>query len=251
MAISSKTRKILWARSGNRCAICRRELVVEATTDDPAAIVGDECHIISKRSTGPRGVLGVEYHAELDSYDNLILLCTIHHRLVDEQINRFSTERLRGIKAAHEQWVRETLGVEGAEQRSKRDSPALNGITLLPRISSGGQLVNIVRGAHLYRFDNDELESQEEMELVSNFIQELHDWGDILDEVGAGESVRVGCMLGQQIKELECRGLLVFGERQYERMNITGMVDDWAVAVILVLREGNPAIIDSLEEEAG
>jgi hypothetical protein len=70
LAISEKTRKILWARSGNRCAICCCELVREEFITDPAAVVGDECHIISKKPGGPR----YERYAEidLDSYGNLI-----------------------------------------------------------------------------------------------------------------------------------------------------------------------------------
>ncbi|HWP60610.1 MAG TPA: hypothetical protein VNL14_22135 [Candidatus Acidoferrales bacterium] len=54
MAITDKTRKILWGRSGNRCAMCRRELVVEATPTDDESVVGDECHIVSGKGQGPR-----------------------------------------------------------------------------------------------------------------------------------------------------------------------------------------------------
>jgi len=244
MGVSARTRKILWARSGNRCAICRRELVVEGTTNDPTAIVGDECHIVSKQPKGPRSGLRVGAEIDLDGYDNLILLCKTHHRLVDEQTERFSVRRLQEIKAAHERWVRETLGRRDTKAQDGLSHPTLNGVTLLPRIKGGKELVNIVRGAHFFQFDNDEVESQEEMELVSDFLQYLHDWGDILDEVGAGESVRVGFELSQQLEELERKGFLVFGERQYRKMNVGGMVDTWSVATVLVLREGNPAILD-------
>ncbi len=34
MAISLKTQKMLWGRSGNRCAVCRTELVVDRTETD-------------------------------------------------------------------------------------------------------------------------------------------------------------------------------------------------------------------------
>ena len=47
MAITSKTRKELWAKSGNRCAICKKELVNQISEDDGSFIIGDECHIIS------------------------------------------------------------------------------------------------------------------------------------------------------------------------------------------------------------
>jgi hypothetical protein len=55
MAISGKTRKILWGRSGNRCAICRRELVMDATDLDDESVTGDECHIVARKPIGTRG----------------------------------------------------------------------------------------------------------------------------------------------------------------------------------------------------
>jgi hypothetical protein len=41
MAITSKTRKELWAKSGNRCAICKKELVNQISEDDGSFIIGD------------------------------------------------------------------------------------------------------------------------------------------------------------------------------------------------------------------
>jgi hypothetical protein len=234
MSITAKTRKILWARSGNRCAICRCELVVEGTTDDPTAIVGDESHIISKQPKGPRSNFKIGAEIDLDGYDNLILLCKTDHTLVDVQEEKFSVQRLLEIKAAHEKWVCEALGL---------NHPTLNEVTLLPRIKDGKELVNIVRGYHFFRSDHDQVKSQEEMELVSAFIRNIQEWGDILDAVDAGESVRVGFALHQQLEELEQKGFLVFGARQYMKMN-AAEVDTWAVATILVKRESNLAIHD-------
>ena len=54
MPITDKTRKILWGRSGNRCAICKNELVIDATGQDAESVVAEECHIISPRQNGPR-----------------------------------------------------------------------------------------------------------------------------------------------------------------------------------------------------
>ena len=39
MSITLKTTKILWGRSGNRCAICRSVLVEDAVHDDDDALV--------------------------------------------------------------------------------------------------------------------------------------------------------------------------------------------------------------------
>lgn len=103
MAISDRTRKLLWGCSGNRCAICRCPLAVQPTSADPAAVIGEECHIIAQSAGGPRAG---EIQAEaLDDVENLVLLCRNDHRRVDEQPSYFTTERLRAIKIAHETWV--------------------------------------------------------------------------------------------------------------------------------------------------
>jgi predicted restriction endonuclease len=84
MPISDKTRKILWGRSGNRCAFCRHELVIDATTADDESVIGEECHILSRKGQGPR--YDSSYPSEqLDEAENLILLCRIHHKMVDDQ----------------------------------------------------------------------------------------------------------------------------------------------------------------------
>src|SRR5262249_10495588 len=81
MAIADKARKILWGRSGNRGAICRRELVIDATATDDESVVGEECHIVSAQGQGPRH--DPVFPAEnLDKPENLILLCRVHHKMV-------------------------------------------------------------------------------------------------------------------------------------------------------------------------
>jgi hypothetical protein len=55
MSISTKTRKMLWGRSGNRWAHpdCRQELVADGTGTDDESLIGDECHIVAKCQNGP------------------------------------------------------------------------------------------------------------------------------------------------------------------------------------------------------
>jgi len=110
MTISDKTRKLLWGRSGSRCAFCRGELILEAQKEDDESIVGEECHIISGKINGPR------YDStfspdEIDAYPNLILFCRVHHKMVDDQENTFPAAFLHVLKDNHERWVREALDV--------------------------------------------------------------------------------------------------------------------------------------------
>jgi len=105
MGRTDRTRKLLWGRSGNRCARCKRELVTEPTEFDHEAVVGDECHIVAKKPRGPRYDPG--FSPELvDGYDNLILLCKACHKLVDDQPRRYSADYLRALKQQHIEYVR-------------------------------------------------------------------------------------------------------------------------------------------------
>jgi len=107
MAITEKSRKILWGRSGNRCAICKNELVLEKDPFNKHLNIGEECHITSKQPNGPRHkpISGFDY----ESSDNLLLLCCNHHKMIDEQVETYPVERLNTIKDEHENWVKENL----------------------------------------------------------------------------------------------------------------------------------------------
>jgi hypothetical protein len=66
-------------------------------------------HIIAESPDGPRGVP----NGGSNSYDNLILLCPIHHRLVDKSPEGFFTvAELKRWKVEHESDVRSKLGQE-------------------------------------------------------------------------------------------------------------------------------------------
>ncbi|MEX1252935.1 MAG: hypothetical protein WEE64_01210 [Dehalococcoidia bacterium] len=84
---------------------------------DGESLVGDACHMVARQSSAARG------HSQLtsderDRYNNLILLCKVHHKLVDDQPGEYSVERLFQIKRQHEAWVAESLDeFDPAKQR--------------------------------------------------------------------------------------------------------------------------------------
>lgn len=109
MSISSHDRKILWGLSGNRCAFpgCNHELY-ETIGENGNSLVGEECHIEAQNKGGPR--YNVELNeAQIDNYNNLILLCPIHHKIIDDNPNDFSVRALKEMKAEHEAKVRLAL----------------------------------------------------------------------------------------------------------------------------------------------
>lgn len=118
MSISLKTHKMLWGRSGSRCAMpdCRRALVVDETETDDPSVVGEEAHIVARSEDGPRGKSDLPLDSR-DNYDNLILLCNIHHKQIDDQVNTYTVEVLREMKSNHVEWVKSNLVTDVAKQK--------------------------------------------------------------------------------------------------------------------------------------
>lgn len=102
---------------------------MDATSLDDESVVGEECHIISGKPGGPRSEPSFP-DSEIDGYPNLLLLCRVHHKLVDDQAETYTAELLRQLKQNHETWVSESLdlaesgseigGMGGWEKRFRR-----------------------------------------------------------------------------------------------------------------------------------
>ena len=123
--------KILWGRAGSRCSICKQELVHEGTSSDPHVVVGIHSHIVADSPDGPRGSSDLPLE-QRHFYDNLILVCMKHSKIIDEQLDTYTVEELRRLKKAHEAWVSERLsapesiiGKQGVSIGS-RDIPVLD-----------------------------------------------------------------------------------------------------------------------------
>lgn len=242
MAITDKNRKTLWARSGNRCAMCRTELVAERNEHDRNLNIGDECHIVSEQPKGPRH--DSKYEKDFDDYENLILLCKNHHKTIDELWETYTVDLLRTIKINHENWIKTVI--DNAKRKDKKEEPRL-----LPRITSGKQIVDIIREVAAYRFDHCDFNSQEEADFVSGFLQNIQDWGEVsgFGDFEIGRQIQLGYDLNKDIEELEQHGFFLFGERRSSRMTNANKDDlgIWDIATLIVLRKDNPMIINNSE----
>jgi hypothetical protein len=214
-----------------------------STTEDDESVVGEECHIVARESGGPRNDLNFPKE-KLDQYDNLILLCRVHHKMVDDQEDTYSVERLRRIKKEHEQLVREALNSSceklKADYKNQKDSSSSK---YLSRLTTGKELLNILSNSDAYEFDHDELESEDEVDLVGGFLQSAQEWGEIYSELESGGRVEASYDLQQAIKELEASDFLVFGEYAKRKMKFNEEIFDWNVTVLRVVRSTNPFVI--------
>ena len=109
MAVPERIKRVIWLRSGGRCAICR-DILYESEAGPLAHFLGDVAHIVAERDDGPRGAAELT-PAERNAEPNLLLLCLPHHRMVDEDETTFTREKLLFVKTEHERWVAECLTI--------------------------------------------------------------------------------------------------------------------------------------------
>lgn len=240
MSISDKTRKRLWAKSGNRCAISKIELVCNPTGESDESIIGEECHICAINPGGPRYKASLS-EVEVFEFDNLILLSRNYHKIVDDNLTYYTPERLRNIKKSHEEWVRRTLDFEIRNIKSKKYPEST--ISFLTRILTGSQLLNVISGCHGYDHDNDELHNESEVDLIGSFLQNAQDWGDLLSDLESGARVHAKHALSQELNDLQDIGFWVFGGMIPRKIKLGDEITTWRISVLRVLRSDNPGII--------
>jgi hypothetical protein len=78
--------------------------------------------------------------------------------------------------------------------------------------------MNVISGSYAYSFDHDEPQSEAEVQLLSSFLQETQDWGELSCELEAGQRVEAAFRMGNMIKKLEAAGFWVFGGRENQRV---------------------------------
>ncbi|MEU8194663.1 hypothetical protein AB0C10_12885 [Microbispora amethystogenes] len=97
--IPDETRRALFDATDRKCTICRRPLDIEGGTRH----IGEMGHIAPHSPDGPRREAARP--ADVDGFDNLMLLCPSCHRTIDKEPGLWPEPYLRGIKAEHEGWV--------------------------------------------------------------------------------------------------------------------------------------------------
>ena len=80
MSVTATTLKALFALLGNRCAFpgCQQSLV----DAQRSVVIGEVAHIRGRRP-GAKRHDPLQTDGERDSFDNLLLLCPVHHTLID------------------------------------------------------------------------------------------------------------------------------------------------------------------------
>lgn len=97
--VSTQTIKKLTLASQNKCAFTDCDEPIYDIKFD--SIVGQICHIRGKSEGSPRNDPTFTKDM-LDEYDNLILLCGKHHKIIDDHPDQFPVETVTEMKRLHE-----------------------------------------------------------------------------------------------------------------------------------------------------
>jgi hypothetical protein len=116
---SRPTVKRLFALSGNRCAFPKCGVPV---VDPPSgSVLVEICHIQGE-NPGAARFDASQTDEERQAFENLILLCGIHHKVIDDDQESYTVERLRQIKTQQEAKLASSPAT--ADDRPSRSSKA-------------------------------------------------------------------------------------------------------------------------------
>ena len=145
-----KTKKQIFAVSGNKCYFpnCNIPLVyLESGT-----VTGEICHIKGKRHGSPR-YDPKQTNEERHGFENLLLMCPIHHKVIDDDLDSYTVSRLEDIKKNHEQ-----SNIGGEE-------PSSNITNLF--------ILNVTDNQLNYLFPNEELDFNQIIRMVIVYNEDL------------------------------------------------------------------------------
>jgi HNH endonuclease len=245
MAVSERTRKIIWIEAGGRCAICRRQVLTEGTETDDPSIFGEEAHIVARSSGGPRA--GALSEDKLDSHENLILLCREHHKQVDDQPNHYTIERLRAIKQAHKGWIT-SLGAGEPEPMRLVPDPSFPQPKQLKIVFRGHALWSMIKQVVAFEYALPDRLDDEDEDLIVEFLDLIKDYLDIAEDLDSVREQRdAEKTLGSYVSRLGERGFFVGASIRH--MLLTGGVSregsPWPILTIEVQPSVVAAVVDS------
>jgi hypothetical protein len=104
--ISEWDKKIVGWRCGCRCALpeCRKSLIIEGVGGDHASVIGEIAHIRGESPGSARYDPNMS-DDERNSHLNLMIFCRDHHKMVDDQPQTYTVEKLMAMKRLHEMYI--------------------------------------------------------------------------------------------------------------------------------------------------
>lgn len=123
MKLHTEDRQKLWGLAAAKCSMCKCDLFLKEELNESDTKDGEECHISSHRPDHPsesfsRYIPNLTEVERDKKYENAILLCGRHHKVIDNPKNtQYTIRKLHQIKAEHEAWVTKKLGEDTKESK--------------------------------------------------------------------------------------------------------------------------------------
>lgn len=116
-------------------------------------------------------------------------------------------------------------------------------ITVMPRLTTGREIIDVVTGCHFSYSFNDEPDNDAEIDLIGGFLQELRDWCDIWDDIDIPGQMKATSRVSDMANELETSGWTVYGSRMKGKKKIAGAESEWTWYAIAVIRDEPEEIV--------
>lgn len=239
MSVLNATRKLLWSRAHNACAICKDPLTVDADSAElPGVVLGEEAHIIARRADGPRGRDGDR--SGLDDYDNIILLCAADHKRIDAQPDVFTAEHLRNLKSKHEQWAAKKFAGQPYQEPIRLVRTVEEDSVPYIEVTSGAALWSLIDRTHSRHMATVQGDVSAAAASASDLLLDASsEWADISDEVAANgfSAIREAqASLQELLDDVISHDLFVIGRRMM-RMLVGGGAEPapWPIVQLVVL----------------
>lgn len=148
MSYALSTLKKIFALSGNTCAFpsCTAPIV----DAESGVVVGDICHIKGRSEGGPR-YDPAQTDEERNGYENLLLMCVAHNRIVDSEKtrNQYPVELLQAFKRSHEARYQGNV-VDAAASQAFLEEFSVAGSVIVTYNQSGGQNANTIHNVYTH-----------------------------------------------------------------------------------------------------
>lgn len=169
-----------------------------------------------------------------NGYDNLILLCSKHHKQVDDQPNYFTSDRLQEIKRKHEEW-NASLDQPGPRPIKLVPDPSHPDPKLLKVITSGNALWSMIEASKVFAHSRPDHVPDGDEELIIDFLDSVREWGDISPELESlREKHEAAKSLNEQIRGLADAGYVVGAKLRHMLMTGGAFDEPWPWPMLVV-----------------
>ncbi|MBS0323450.1 MAG: helix-turn-helix transcriptional regulator [Proteobacteria bacterium] len=107
----------------------------------------------------------------------------------------------------------EAVQLDGAKKIEQAKAPEGDDFLYYSRLTTGNEIVDVFDGSHMYRFSNEDPRSEGDAEYIAWIVSQIHDYSEIWGDIEPGSKVKAIYEFGEMLKEMEEKGILLFGLR--------------------------------------